>query len=319
MIEAVADGEKRDLELKIVSADDIIVNSNQHPVVPHPLQPPLSHLPPKSITLLRSIKLSSQPVSVCQHEGVTYVGLYNGTVIRIDSNYNLHDSFISPPGIVESICIYENRLYILSYKSCRRVSVYEVSGQMVTTWRHPYHGYNCSMLTVAAGNVVVADPRNKRLTIYSLTGETQRNVSCPLLSNNPVSICAGHDDDVIIADYETQKVFKFNIITGDVMWTFTQPDPPQGLVRYGDYILVAAYNRNIIFTLSYATGEKVSEMRGDGIGKDNIDSLSVTGNTLVVPQWSENKVFFYELSEKVIARDSNSAIIRALYGRRMLY
>ncbi|XP_067944873.1 uncharacterized protein [Watersipora subatra] len=247
-------GEKRDIELKIVSAGDIVVNSNQRSVVPQPPQLPLSILPPKSLTLLKSIELPSGPVSVCLHEGVTYVGLHNGTVSRINSNYKLRDSFISTSGIVESISLHENRLYILSRSKPRTVSVYDLSGGVITTWQHPYHGSYCSMLSVAAGNVVVADPPNKRLTIYSLTGKTLRNISCPLLSNNQVSICAGHGDDVIIADFETQKVFRFNITTGNVVWTFTHPNPPQGLVCYGDYILVAAYSSNIIYTLSYATG-----------------------------------------------------------------
>ncbi|XP_067944887.1 tripartite motif-containing protein 2-like [Watersipora subatra] len=292
-------GEKREIELKIVSADDIVVNNNQHTVVSQQPQLPLSP-PPKSLTLLKCIELPSQPVSVCQHEGVTYVGLRNGTVSRIDSNYKLHNSLISTSDIVESISLYELRLYILSYSNPRTVSVYDLSGQVITTWQHPYRGSCCSMLTVAAGNVVVADPPNKRLTIYSLTGKTLRNVSCPLLSNSQVSICAGHGDDVIIADYKTKKVFRFNITTRNVMWTFTHPDHPQGLLCYEDFILVAAYNSSIIYTLRYATGEKVSEMRGDGIGSllSPIYSLSVTGYTLVVPQWRTRKLLFYKLSGK---------------------
>ncbi|XP_067944903.1 uncharacterized protein [Watersipora subatra] len=294
-------GEKREIELKIVSAEDIVVNSNQRSVVPQQQQLPLS-CSPKSITLLKSIELPSWPVSVCQHEGVTYVGLNNSTVSRIDSNYKLHDSFISTSDCVESISIHENRLYLLARSKPLTVSVYDLSGQVNTTWQHPYHDYYCSMLTVAAGKVVVADPPNKRLTIYSLTGETLRNVSCPLLSNHRVTICAGHGDDVIIADHKTKKVFRFNITTGNVMWTFTHPDPPQGLVCYGDYILVAARNSSIIYTLSYATGEKVSEMRDDAIYTGGIfnfiQSLSVTGNTLVVPQRRTNRLLFYKMSEK---------------------
>ncbi|XP_067944878.1 uncharacterized protein [Watersipora subatra] len=292
-------GEKREIELKIVSADDIVVNSNLHSVVPQQPQLPLFP-PPKSITLLKSIDLTSPPVSVCQHEGVTYVGLNNGTVSRIDSNYKLHDSFISTSGRVESISLHENRLYILSRSKPHTVCVYDLSGQVITTWQHPPHDNYSSMLTVAAGNVVVADPPNKRLTIYSLTGETLRNVSCPLLSNHRVTICAGHGDDVLIADHKTKKVFRFNITTRNVMWTFTHPDYPQGMVCYGDYILVAACDSSIIYTLSYATGGKVTEMRDDAIGGliSSIHSLSVTGNTLVVPRYYTQKLLFFKLSEK---------------------
>ncbi|XP_067940904.1 uncharacterized protein [Watersipora subatra] len=296
-------GEKREIELKIVPAGNIVVNSNQHPVVPQQPQLPLACLPPKSITVVKSIELPSTPISVCQHEGVTYVGFNNGRVSRIDSGSKLPVSFISTLGIVESTSIHENRLYILScskFRKSRRVGVYEMSGKVIVTWQHPYHNYCCSMLTVAAGNVVVADPLNKRLTIYSINGKTLRNVSCPLLSNNQVSICAGHSDDVIIADYETKKVFRFNITTGNFIWIFTHHDPPLGLVCYGDYILVAAYNNTIIYTLSYATGKKVSEMRSDRIGHGCIYSLSVTSNILVVPlyTWWTRKVLFYKLSEK---------------------
>ncbi|XP_067944405.1 uncharacterized protein [Watersipora subatra] len=240
-------GEKREIELKIVSAEDIVVNNNQHPVVLQQPQLPLFQPPPKSITLLKSIKLPSEPISVCQHEGVTYVGLYNGTVSRIDSNYTLHNSIISTSGRVESISLHVNRLYILS--------------------------------------------RSEPCT-------TLRNISCPLLSNNMVSICAGYGDDVIITDCKTKKVFRFNITTGNVMWTFTHPYHLLGLVCYGDYILVAAFNSSIIYTLNYTTGRKVSEMRGAGIGHGSICSLSVNGNTLVAPQWHTNNVFFYKLSEK---------------------
>ncbi|XP_067945479.1 uncharacterized protein [Watersipora subatra] len=290
-------GEKREIELKIVSAGEIIVYSNQHPQQP---QLSLSRPSPKSITLLQSIELQSQPVSVCQHEGVTYVGLGNGTVSRIDSNYTLHDSFISTSGIVESISLHKNRLYILSRSKPRTVTVCKLSGRVIKTWQHPHHCRCCSIMTVVAGAVVVADPPNKMLAIYSLTDMVLRNVSCPLLSNHQVSICAGHGDDVIIADYDTKNVFRFDLINGNIMWTFTHPDPPQGLVCYGDYVLVAAAYDNNIYTLSYATGEKVLQMRDDALGHADICSLSVMGNTLVVPlnAYRTKKVLFYELSEK---------------------
>ncbi|XP_067944188.1 uncharacterized protein [Watersipora subatra] len=291
-------GENREIELEVVSSSDIVVESSQDLPLILPRRLPSFRSPLKPVTLVNSVTPSSRPVSVCQHRGVTYVGLNNGTVSRIDSYYELHDSLISTSGPVESISLYENRLYLLSYISPRTVGVYDLSGKVIATWQHPCHDKYCSMLTVAAGCVAVADPPNKRLIIYSLSGKTLRNISCSLLSNNQVSICAGHGDDVIIADYRTRKVFRFNINTGKVMWTFTHFNSPKGLVCYGDYILVAAYSSNSIYTLSYETGEKVSAIRDDAIGKGSIYSLSVTGDTLVVPNWETQKVLFYKLSEK---------------------
>ncbi|XP_067944981.1 uncharacterized protein [Watersipora subatra] len=291
-------GETREIELEVVSSGDVVVKSNQDLAACLPRPSPFSRSVFKSITVLSSIALPSQPVSVCQHEGVTYVGLYSGTVSKIDNNYKLHNSFISNPDCVESISLHENRLYILSYRRPRTVGVYDLSGKLTTTWEHPHHGYYCSMLTVARGNVVVADPPNKRLTIYSLTGKTLRNVNCCPLSNNQVSICAGHGDDVIIADCKTKKVFRFNITTENVVWTFNHLYHPKGLVCYGDYILVAGYASNSIYTLSYDAGEKVSEVKDDAIGNGSTYSLSVAGNTLVVPIWEAQKVLFCKLNEK---------------------
>ncbi|XP_067930884.1 uncharacterized protein [Watersipora subatra] len=277
-------GENREIELKAVSSGGPLIKSDQDFF--------------KSITLHNSIVTSSRPVSVCQHEGVTYVGLSNGTVSRIDSNYKLHNSFISTSGIVESISLHNNRLYILSRGRPRTVGVYNLSGQVVTTWQHPYHNYYCSMLTVAGGSVVVANPFNQRLTIYSLTGKTLRNVSCPLLSNNQVSICAGHGDDVIITDNKTKKVLRINITTGNVKWSFTHPNLTKGLMCYRNYVLVAAWKCKSVFTLSYDTGVKLSTMKDNAIGNGDFYSLCVTGNTLVVPSWDTYQVRFYKLSEK---------------------
>ncbi|XP_067949162.1 uncharacterized protein [Watersipora subatra] len=293
-------GEKREIELEIVSSDNIFhgVKSNQDIMT-------LQQLPfydaslGTSITLLQTIELSSNPISVCQHEGVTYVGLNNGTVSRIDNKLKLHNSFISLTGWVESISVHENRLYMLvSGSETLKVCVYDLSGREMTTWDHPSHDYCCNMLTVAAGKVVVADPLNKRVTVYSLTGKTLHNISCSLLSdNNIVTICAGYGDDVIIADYHTDKIIRLNITTGDIMWTVTHPNPI-GLVCYRDYILVAAGVTISIYTLSYVTGERVSIMAHDEIYGSNVYSLSVSDGTLVVPDDEDDRMLFYRLDEK---------------------
>ena len=54
---------------------------------------------PKSLTVIRSSDVPLGPVTVCHWEGVTYVGIVNGTVVKIDSNYWLQ--------------VYKDRLYVL--------------------------------------------------------------------------------------------------------------------------------------------------------------------------------------------------------------
>ena len=62
-----------------------------------------------------------------------------------------------------------------------------------------------------------------------------------------VGVCAVDDSSVVVSDYDTSQVFRFNITTGDVMWTCKDVSGPLSVTCYGRrYVLVA----NLIYSVS---------------------------------------------------------------------
>ena len=102
--------EIRDLEMKLGSADDIIINP--------PNQQPTHHLPnrapPTSIQLIKQVTVGDNPTTVCQYKGYTYVGCSKGAIDRIDEGGNVTSSFIKLTNWITGIIAYEDRLYMLT-------------------------------------------------------------------------------------------------------------------------------------------------------------------------------------------------------------
>ena len=148
------------MELDIISTDDATLNID-------PGQITLSL--PKSPTLLKEVKLSN-PISVYQYKGSSmYVGLGNNTIAKIDSNYQIHESFITCSGLVESIVVYKDRIYILLWipsSYLHVVYVYDMSGRYTTQWVNVKHSVYCKKMIRVADQVLVADRTMARITVY---------------------------------------------------------------------------------------------------------------------------------------------------------
>ena len=233
---------QRDAELEVVSFHSIIIDE-------YGLTD--SALPPTSLTWLNSVPLPAKPLSVCHYKRSTYVGLDNKTVARIDSNYQLYESFITCSGPVNSIVIYKDMVYMLVGKGLAPfiVRVCDMSGKQIVKWNHSkhYYGHFCNLLTVVSDQVVIADPPNNRVTIYSLTGQILRQVPCSLLGSSNMTECAVDDSSVVVSDDGASQVFRFNITTGDVMWTCKDVIGPRAAIPcYGRrHVLVANYNTTV--------------------------------------------------------------------------
>ena len=240
----------RDAELKIISSDGITIDSERGIIV--------SSLLPTSLTLLKSIELPESPYCVCQYKGSTYVGLYNNTVARIDSNYKLYESFINCSGPVDSIVIYKDLVYMLlqTGSKSRIVQVCDMFGKEIRHWSHTCYTLASNVLTIVSDQVVIADQPNKRITVYSLTGQILRQVPCSLLCNDRGFMCAVDDCSVVYSDYKSSKVFRVDINTGHVMWTCSDIKEPQGITIYGrGYVLVARNNCSSVKVLDIKTGK----------------------------------------------------------------
>ena len=239
----------RDAELKIISFDGITIDSERGIAVFTPL--------PTYLTLLTDITMSN-PYGVCHYKGSTYVGLNDNTIARIDSNYKLYESFINCSGSVDSVVIYKDLVYMLLYTGSqyRTVKVCDMSGKEITQWGHFCFTYPSNVLTIVSDQVVIADPPNKRITVYSLDGQILRQVPCSLLSNYYGFMCAVDDCSVVYSDHNSSKVFRVNINTGDVMWTCSDIKEPQGITVYGrGYVLVARNNCSSVKVLDIKTGK----------------------------------------------------------------
>ena len=261
MLEYILD-EETEIELEIVYSDCITIDNEQElTTLPAPIFP----------TLLETVQLPAAPLCICHYKRSTYVGLENSTVARIDSNYKLYESFISYPSYaVQSLAIYKGNLYMLLHKpssplnsmlrglamSCK-VRVCDMYGRETTHWYHSCSGFYCNVLTVVSDQVVIADPPNKRVTVYSLTGQILRHVPCPLLSNlNTTATCAGDGDFIIVSDRGSSQVFRFNINTGDVMWTYKGLHEPQGVTCYRRVVVVTSDDGSVKI-LDVKTGESL--------------------------------------------------------------
>jgi len=235
--------EKRDVEIDLVSAADMIISLD----------------PPKSPKLFQSVDVSNDCLSVCKYEGKTYVGLGNDAGIdRIDESFSVSKSFASITNYINGITTHKNQLYIvkgITYTDWV-VHVYDLTGKQVTSWSHHDNCGSVNKLAIVDDQVVVPDRHSKRLTIYSLTGEVIKHVSCPLLTSSATAICAADRHCVVVSDYDSSQVFKLNLTTEKVIWTCKDVSQPEGVTCYrSKYILVTnRSSQTTIWILDEETG-----------------------------------------------------------------
>ncbi|XP_067939320.1 uncharacterized protein [Watersipora subatra] len=172
-----------------------------------------------------------------------------------------------------------------------------MEGELITSWKHPYHCCYSDMLVIINDNVLIADPPNSRITTYSLKGQVLHYIPCPYLANSEhVSIRDPDNTSLIVSSYKHSKVFKIDSTTHEVLWTLTKVKKPEGLVSYGEYILLVAHNNNTIYSINSITGDIVSQMAHDDIAGGYVFSLEVSDSTVLLPKYGSNEVIFYKMT-----------------------
>ena len=217
-----------------------------------------STLQPKSLTLLKTVRLSSPPLSVCHCGHDTYVGLQDGTVSRIDENFTLHEKVLTCMDAVAGIVLYKDRIYTLVYGSPMTINVHDLSSGLITSWQHTDSVPWCNKLAVVADRLVVPDRTNGQLTIYSLTGEILSKVGNFQFkfSHKWLSMCSFRNNSVIISDYQSDLVVRIDVLTGHVLWTNLYTIEPLGVASYGqNNLLVVSSDCRVIEVLNIQTGE----------------------------------------------------------------
>jgi len=234
---------KRDVEVDLVPAADMITSLDL----------------PKYLKLVQSVDVFNNCLSACNYDGNTYVGLKNGAGIhRIDESFSVSKSFISITNNVNGVTVHKNKLYAVRYitNTNWEVHVYDLTGKQVTSWSHHDDSSGVNNLAIVDEQVVVPDRHSKRLTIYSLTGEVIKHISCPLLNCSDTPICAADRHCVVVSDNGSSQVFKLDLTTEKVIWTCKDISEPQGVTCYrSKYILVTnRSNKTTIWILDVETG-----------------------------------------------------------------
>jgi len=228
-------GERREIELEIVTFPDSVVHSEHELTTTDTL--------PKQLTLLRTVPVSGEGTSVCSYQGITYVGQDKGVDI-IEGNNQSSREFITATDWVDSVAVYKGRLYTLVYGDPYTVTVHDQTGKLITSWTiSDIQNTMCiNKLAVTHDQAVIPDGEKKRLVVCSLTGEVQKHINCPLLGTSEVSVCTLDDLSVVVSDYESSNVFKVNISSGEVEWTSEHVTRPQGVAFCNGRVYVAIGN-----------------------------------------------------------------------------
>ena len=209
--------------------------------------------PPRTLQLIREVKVDTDPLTVAvEGEGI-YVGTDQGKVLKVDINGEVRTIKSFNAGcydFVVGICVFDQKVFCLdtngtnmSLRRDNKIHVLELeTGTLLQSWAHAnIYNYYGSMTAISNGKIIVADVSNSRLTIYSLNGQLIRHVGCPQISSGCVCICVSpsNPDVIIVSDWESSQVFAVNLTTGAVLWTNSDISRPQGMVSYGsEHVLV---------------------------------------------------------------------------------
>lgn len=237
------------MELELINREDkIVCEMTVFTSVPH------------SLVLMESVKVSYYCRSVASYKGFTYVGLGNSTIDRIDSDYQLTKAFMSGlggNGNVYGMTVYKDLIYALVSGTPYVVKVHDLSGNFVREWNHiDISGINLlsNNLVTLSDRIIIPDRSNSRLTVYTLTGEVIKHISCTLKEGH-IALCTVGSDSVIVSDCESCQVSRIDVTTDEVIWSSKVIYKPRGVTSYGqDYILVSRNNSDMTNILSAKTG-----------------------------------------------------------------
>ena len=239
-------GKRRDIEVRITPSESISISTDVNCL-------PLSRSaaasvkpPPSKLSLIREVEMSGWCTTVSTYQGHTYVGLDNGEISRIGLDSKVGSFAKLNNTIYYGMAMNEGLLYTTSGIGPQVLSVHNLNtGKLVRSWNHSEtsHLRSSNLAVIGGDKVVIADRSNKRLSLYTLTGQIIRQIPCQQLAGGYVSLCAAENDSVIVSDYRAKRLYRISITTGQVLWESTHIErPPQGVTCYNNqYVLVASH------------------------------------------------------------------------------
>ncbi|XP_067939460.1 uncharacterized protein [Watersipora subatra] len=279
-----------EIMLEVVSTDGFSIDEQ--------LKLPPSNPLPKSLKHLHTVSLPSHPCSTKVWNSQILTGMVNNAVVTIDNNYQVKGSFITFNSYPKAMEVYKDRLYTAVYANPWTIYVHDQQGKQVTSWSHSdYAGaYSITGLAITCDKIVAPDRKNKLLIIYSLTGNKLKDISCPQLSQNWVSLCVSGLDKVVVSDYGSSQVCLIDISQGQLLWTWKDVSRPLGVACYGErYVLVAASNSSTVRVLDSSTGKVVSKLTDRAIESSGVYDMDIPGDRLIVANYNSRKIAVFQL------------------------
>lgn len=131
-------------------------------------------------------------------------------------------------GNANSIQYYKRKIYVLVASSTstkeRWIYVYSLPDYKEEThWELPKFGY-ISQMAVSNDKVYVVDPDNKKVKIYSLTGEAKPDFDHSAF-RNPIHLARCPPDGVLLSDWSAGIVYKIECSTDKIIWEFKVTNP----------------------------------------------------------------------------------------------
>ena len=136
------------------------------------------------------------------------------------------------------------------------INCYDFTGQLLSTWKCADRNHY-TRPAVVANQIVVPNPLQRRLTVYSLTGEVIKHITRLPIANSSayqgMAVCAVDSNSVVVTRFPESLVFKVNIETGKTMWTCRDVPKPQGVAVYSKEYVCVVSQGNLSF-INTATG-----------------------------------------------------------------
>ncbi|XP_067939299.1 uncharacterized protein [Watersipora subatra] len=192
--------------------------------------------------------------------------------------------------------VYKDRLYTLVFGNPWTIYVHDQQGKQATFWSHSDSCSSFTGLAITCDKVVVPDRTNKLLIIYSLTGNKLKDISCPQLSQDCVSLCVSGSDKVVVSDSGSSQVCLIDISQGQLLWTRKDVTHPLGVACYGErYVLVAASSSSTVRILDSSTGEVVSELTDSAIESGKVFDMDISKDRLIVANNTRKNIAVFQL------------------------
>ena len=167
--------------------------------------------------------------SVSQYDDQIYVAGISGVdrVTRDGQSFRV----ISVDRFVHNVSVTDGVIYALVRERAGgwSVRVYDSDYRPTRSWRHSERSGCFNQMAVRKDSVLVPDGDSKTIIQYSLTGEVERRIPCPILNNTYTWLClmSSRPDSVIVSCDDT--VSCIDLSTGDCVWSTVNLEKPRAV------------------------------------------------------------------------------------------